>query len=84
MIAPDISVVICAYTEERWQHLVLAVESVRQQNVLPKEIIVVIDYNIALFERARMHIAGITVIENSGPKGVSGARSTGRVSCMSG
>jgi len=77
MIAPDISVVICAYTEERWQHLVLAVESVRQQNVLPKEIIVVIDYNIALFERARMHIAGITVIENSGPKGVSGARSTG-------
>ena len=77
MTTLDISVVICAYTEERWQHLVLAVESVQRQNVLPKEIIVVIDYNTSLFEHARLHIAGITVIENSGPKGVSGARNTG-------
>lgn len=73
----DISVVICAYTEERWQHLVLAVESIQKQRVSPKEIIVVIDYNTALFERTRMYIPGITVIENSGPKGISGARSTG-------
>ena len=69
MMRLDISVVICAYTEERWQHLVLAVESIQQQHVSPKEIIVVIDYNTALFERTRMHIPGITVIENSGPKG---------------
>ncbi len=77
MIAQDISVIICAYTEERWRHLVLAIESVQQQEVLPGEIIVVIDYNTSLFERARMNIPGITVLENSGPKGVSGARSTG-------
>jgi len=77
MTALDISVVICAYTEERWHHLVLAVESVQRQEVLPGEIIVVIDYNRSLYERTRMHIPGITVLENSGPKGVSGARSTG-------
>jgi len=77
MTALDISVVICAYTEERWQHLVLAVESVQRQEVLPKEIIVVIDYNTSLFERARLHIPGITVLKNSGLKGVSGARNTG-------
>lgn len=77
MTALDISVVICAYTEERWQHLVLAVESVQRQEVLPREIIVVIDYNTSLFERTRMNIFGITAVENSGPKGVSGARSTG-------
>ncbi len=77
MTTLDISVVICAYTEERWQHLVLAVESVQRQELLPREIIVVIDYNTSLYERACMNIAGITVLENSGPKGVSGARSTG-------
>ncbi len=73
----DISVVICAYTEERWQHLVQAVESVQRQAVRPREIIVVIDYNKSLYERTCMNIPGITVLENSGPKGVSGARSTG-------
>lgn len=77
MTTLDISVIICAYTEERWQHLVLAVESVQRQEVSPREIIVVIDYNTSLYERTRMDIAGITVLENSGTKGVSGARSTG-------
>ena len=77
MTTLDVSVVICAYTEERWQHLVLAVESVQRQEVLPREIIVVIDYNTSLYERARTNIPGITVLENSGTKGISGARSTG-------
>ncbi len=77
MTTLDISVVICAYTEERWQHLVLAVESLQRQEVLPGEIIVVIDYNNSLYERACMNIPGITVLENSGPKGASGARNTG-------
>lgn len=77
MTSSNISVVICAYTEERWQQLVLAVESVQQQEVLPEEIIVAIDYNTSLFERAQRDIPGITVVENCGPKGVSGARSTG-------
>jgi len=75
--ALDISVVICAYTEARWDNLVLAVESIRRQHMASRETIVVIDYNPALLERVRTHIPGIIVIENTGPKGVSGARSTG-------
>ncbi len=76
-IAVDISVVICAYTEARWQNLVLAVQSIQRQHVSPREIIVVIDYNPALFERACASLEGATVVENTGPKGISGARSTG-------
>ena len=59
--AQNISVVICAYTEERWNELIVAVESIRRQSIPPYEIIVVIDHNIQLFERAQSHIPGITV-----------------------
>ncbi len=73
----DVSVVICAYTEERWYDLVAAVESIQQQRVPPCEIIVVIDHNTRLFERVRRHITGIIAIENNEPRGLSGARNSG-------
>jgi glucosyl-dolichyl phosphate glucuronosyltransferase len=80
MTAParwDFSVVICAYTEIRWNDLVQAVESIQSQTVPPREIIVVIDHNPALLERARNQIAGVTVLENGAARGLSGARNTG-------
>ena len=49
----DISVVICAYTEKRWQDLQAAIHSVKQQSLPPKEIIVVIDHNPSLAQLAR-------------------------------
>ncbi len=73
----DVSVVICAYTEERWDDLVAAVESIQQQSRPPREIIVVIDNNPRLLERVRTHLFGITAIENSKPRGLSGARNSG-------
>lgn len=73
----SISVIICAYTEKRWDALVVAVESVRQQTLPATEIIVVIDHNTRLFERAQAHIPGVVVIESSEPKGLSGARNSG-------
>jgi GT2 family glycosyltransferase len=73
----DISVVICAYTEERWHELVAAVKSVCAQTVEPREIIVVIDHNTALFERVQANITGIILIENHEPRGLSGARNSG-------
>ncbi len=76
-VTRDISVVICAFTEERWHDLVAAVESIQRQSVLAREIIVVIDHNTQLFERARVHIPGVTVIENSESRGSSGARNSG-------
>jgi glucosyl-dolichyl phosphate glucuronosyltransferase len=73
----DFSVVICAYTEARWDELVQAVKSVESQSVKPREIIVVIDHNAALFQRARGHFEAAHVLENAEPRGLSGARNTG-------
>lgn len=80
----DSSVVICAYTEKRWDDLVAAVKSVQQQSVLPGEIIVVIDYNPRLLERACTHMPGVMVIENSRQKGLSGARNSGIAAAQGG
>ena len=73
----DISVIICAYTEERWNDLAAAVESVKQQTLPPDEIIVVIDHNPSLLERARKHLPGVVVVENVEAPGASGSRNSG-------
>lgn len=77
MRAADISVVICAYTEARWDDLLAAVESLRRQTVHLREVILVIDYNPGLFHRAGRHIADAIIVENQEEKGLSGARNTG-------
>lgn len=79
----DFSVVICAYTEERWEELLAAVESVRRQTLPPREIILVVDHNPALFERARAGLPGLAVLENGEARGLSGARNTG-LKCAAG
>lgn len=73
----DISVIICAYTEDRWNDLVEAVGSMKRQTVQPREIIVVIDHNPALYERVRREISGVVVLENRQARGLSGGRNTG-------
>ena len=72
-----ISVIICAFTEERWYELMAAVESIQQQHTPPCEIIVVIDHNPPLLERARNQIPGIVLLENKELRGLSGARNSG-------
>jgi GT2 family glycosyltransferase len=71
------SVVICAYTLERWADLVAALESVKAQEPLPGELILVVDHNAALLARARSDLTGVIVVESSGPQGLSGARNSG-------
>ncbi len=75
--ACQVSVVICAYTEDRWQDLLEAVASVQQQTVTPHQIIVVIDHNPALLARAREALDGVIVTENVESRGLSGARNSG-------
>src|SRR5436305_7115441 len=75
--AADISVIICAYTEERWDDLVAAVESVKQQTLPPKEIIVVVDHNPSLLKRVQEQIQGVVVVENTQARGAGGARNSG-------
>jgi len=71
------SVVLCAYTEARWGDLVDAVESLRRQTLPAHEVIVAIDHNPALLERARRELSGALVLANGGARGLSGARNSG-------
>ncbi|MDQ3004201.1 MAG: glycosyltransferase [Chloroflexota bacterium] len=72
----EISVVICAYTDERWNELLASVESVQKQTLPPLEIIVVIDHNDALYQRACKTLKNSMVIENQEARGLSGARNS--------
>ncbi len=72
-----LSVVICAYTQDRWSGLLDAIASVQHQSQLPSEIVLVIDHNPSLFERACQEISGVKIVENHEPQGLSGARNTG-------
>ena len=72
-----ISVIICAYTEERWDDLIAAVDSVRQQTLPATEIIVVIDHNPRLLKRVQKWMPDVTVIENTEERGLRGARNCG-------
>ncbi len=73
----DISVIICTYTENRWDDLVAAINSVRQQTLPPSEIIVVVDHNPALLQRVRQCLPEVVAAANKGGQGVSEARNSG-------
>jgi glucosyl-dolichyl phosphate glucuronosyltransferase len=73
----DFSVILCAYTEDRWEDLLKAVQSVRQQTRPPLEVILVVDHNPALYERACGQFPDISVLENEEAPGLSGSRNTG-------
>jgi GT2 family glycosyltransferase len=74
---PDASVIMCAYTEARWDDMLAAIDSVQRQTVPARELILVIDHNPALYERARAQFPDVTVIENREARGLSGARNSG-------
>lgn len=74
---PAFSVVICAYSLDRWQDLREAITSLQQQTVAPREIIVVIDHNDDLLALAGKTFPEIMVMPNRGTRGLSGARNTG-------
>jgi glucosyl-dolichyl phosphate glucuronosyltransferase len=73
----EVSVVICAYTEQRWEQTRAAVESVLDQHPGPIQVLLVVDHNADLAARAHRELAGVSVLESDGPPGLSGARNTG-------
>ncbi|MFH9941080.1 glycosyltransferase [Streptomyces murinus] len=80
MSDPGISVVICAYTEDRWEDILAAVSSVRAQSYPALETLLVVDHNPALgerLERAYRTAEDVRVLPNSGPRGLSSGRNTG-------
>jgi len=72
-----VSVVICAYTEQRWEQTRAAIESVFNQIPRPVQVLLVVDHNAGLAARARREFSRVTVLDNGGPPGLCGARNTG-------
>src|ERR1700722_12638192 len=72
-----VSVVICAYTEERWDDTLRAVASVQTQQPAPLDVILVVDYNPELHTRLAEQLPDVRVVPNSNERGLSGARNTG-------
>jgi glycosyltransferase involved in cell wall biosynthesis len=74
---PTCAVVICCYTEQRWDDTLRAVSSVQSQQPPPRELIVVVDHNPVLQERLTAALPGVVVAANHNEQGLSGARNTG-------
>ncbi|MFJ2031640.1 glycosyltransferase family 2 protein [Streptosporangium sp. NPDC087985] len=71
------SIVICVYTEERWEDIRAAVRSVENQRRRPYEIILVVDHNTDLHLRLKQEYPDLIVVENTHEKGLSGGKNTG-------
>lgn len=74
---PSCAVVVCAYTVDRWDDIVAAVDSVESQQPPAHEFVVVIDHNPALQARLSARYPGVRVVPNHLERGLSGARNSG-------
>jgi len=72
-----VAVVICAYTEDRWDDLLAAHGSMASQTSPADEVVVVIDHNPGLLTRLRQELPQARIVANRGGRGLSGARNTG-------
>lgn len=73
----SVAVVVCAFTEHRWDDLLAACSSLEAQTRPPETVVVVIDHNDVLLRRAQKRLLGVDVIPNVHARGLSGARNTG-------
>ncbi len=72
-----VSTIICAHDEGRWNELRAAIDSLAKQTRVPDEVVVVVDHNEKLIERARRELSGAVVVENTNVRGLGGARNSG-------
>ncbi len=73
----SVAVVVCAYTMDRWADVVEAYESLVKQERPADEVVLVIDHNDDLLTALQITFPNATIIANTGPRGLSGARNTG-------
>ena len=72
-----VSILLCVYTEARWDDMLAAIDSARRQTLPAGEIIVIVDHNPALYERLRLAAPDVRVVQNEESPGLSGARNSG-------
>ncbi len=70
------AVVICVYTEDRWDRFVHAVLSIEAQTCQPAEVLVVVDHNPILFKRIQQDLPELWTVENTWEPGLAGAKNT--------
>ena len=70
----NITVIICAYTADRWDDILEAIASVRAQQQPVLEIILVVDHNDALYARSTAALPDVVVLKNQQARGLSGGR----------
>jgi hypothetical protein len=75
--AAETSVVVSTYNEKRWVDLLACVRSLESQTLSPLEVIVVVDHNPSLLERAADAFPDAIVVPNQRARGLSGARNSG-------
>jgi glucosyl-dolichyl phosphate glucuronosyltransferase len=80
-LGPRTDVVICCYTELRWDDLCAGVQAVATQTIRPSRILVVVDHNDDLLRRAERDLPAlsdvpVSVLANQRRRGLSGARNT--------
>jgi len=75
---PLVSVIVCAYSDERLGQLRETIASLRDQTYATGDIVVIVDHNPALHEQLRTLTAdGGRVAPNSGDRGLADARNSG-------
>jgi GT2 family glycosyltransferase len=74
---PGCSVIICTHSDVRWNLLAAAVASAQRQTRPPVDVVVSVDHNPSLASRVRRELKDVHVVENTGPRGLSGARNAG-------
>lgn len=73
---PSVTVVVCTYHDDRWALLCDALGSVRAQSRPADQVVLVVDHNDALLERATLAFPDVDVVANECPRGLAGARNT--------
>jgi GT2 family glycosyltransferase len=73
----QITVIICAHSVYRWRILCETIASVEKQTLQPREIVLVVDHNQELLDKARATFTSMSIVENQEARGLSGARNTG-------
>jgi GT2 family glycosyltransferase len=73
---PSCSVIVCAYSLERWAVLSEAIAALLGQRPAPLEVILAVDHNPELLARAQASFPGVVVLANAGPRGSSEAKNS--------
>jgi glucosyl-dolichyl phosphate glucuronosyltransferase len=73
----DATVVLTTYDPRRWLLLEAAVQSIIAQHDGPRRLVICVDRNEELLNRARRAWPEVTVVPNKSERGASGARNTG-------